>query len=64
MTHVPEEKIEINAQFYISISFPVPSPLEDCAELQIGGLELDGTGVEIPLLFLRPAYSVEWKPLS
>lgn len=64
MTHVPEEKIEINARLYISIAFPVPSPLEDRAELQIGGLELDGAGVEIPLLFLRPAYSVEWIPLS
>ena len=64
MTHAPGEKLEINARLYISIAFPVPSPLEDKAELRIEGLELEGRPVEIPPIFLQPAYSLELVPTS
>jgi len=41
------------------LEFPIASPLEQTVELQLGGIERDGKPVQVPLLFLEPAYPLE-----
>jgi hypothetical protein len=56
-THESSEALIADASMTIMVSFPLASPLEGDAELELGGLALDGRSVELPSLGLRPRYT-------
>jgi len=55
--HEATEPVIADASLVILVHFLLPSPLEGNAELELGGLAIEGRPVELPSVGLSPRYT-------
>jgi hypothetical protein len=55
--HEATEPVIADAALIVLVYFPLPSPLEGDAELELAGLAIDGRQVELPSVGLSPRYT-------